>query len=126
MFEIRNNIKINRHTLSEWDFSLQKDILICKSFIQNCGFRFLPTLDKISFHLKFVENNMNNICLLCTMVYRITQKSNRKTFIYLSDQVSFVGVQLVIRCILNILPYKIFKNTPHHSCNHTQVSFVGV
>ena len=42
-----------------------------------------------------------------------------------SDQVSFMGVQLVIRSITNIFPYKILLNTDHHSCTPTtQTSFI--
>ena len=46
----------------------------------------------------------------------ITNFPSEKAVCNFSDQVSFVGVQLVIRSILKIFPYKIFLNTFHHSC----------
>ena len=37
-----------------------------------------------------------------------------------SDQICFVGVQLVIQSNSKFLPYQILLNTPHHSCTPTK------
>ena len=41
-------------------------------------------------------------------------------FVQKLDQVSSMGVQLVIRNILTFFPYWILLNTPHHSCTPTK------